>query len=104
MAYGLVDYIAIVVAQLTNVTPARREGNFQEPSNPTSAIMDDIKGISWGPASDAAKGAAKLIKKKTIDQKYSSEESKPSEEKKEGYTGKIFASRNDADNGGKKDE
>jgi type IV secretion system protein VirB6 len=104
MAYGLVDYIAIVVAQLTNVTPARREGNFQEPSNPTSAIMEDIKGISWGPASDAAGGVAKFIKKKTIDQDFKATTQEPSKEKKEGYTGKIFASRNDADLGGGKNE
>ena len=105
MAYGLVDYISIVVAQLTNVMPARQEGRFEEPANPTAAIMEDIKNISWGPASVAVSKTARVVKHKTIDQNY---EAKTKEElpkeKKEGYTGKIFATRNDLDNGDRNNE
>lgn len=97
MAYGLVDYISIVVAQLTNVTPARQEGDFQAPTNPTASIFEDIKSVTWEPASHAISSAGRLIKDKTIDQNYRATTREPSKEKKEGYTGKIFASRNDGD-------
>ena len=97
MAYGLVDYISIVVAQLTNVTPARQEGDFQAPTNSTASVFEDIKGATWQPAGNAVSSAGRLFKNKVIDQNYKATTKDPSKDKKEGYAGKIFASRNDGD-------
>jgi type IV secretion system protein VirB6 len=95
MAQGLVGYVSIVVAQLTNVTPARQEGNFQAPSNPTDSIMQDLRGVA-APFKDAALAPARIFKDKIIDQNY---RARGAEDNKKEYTGKIFASRNDGDNG-----
>ncbi|MCC8398667.1 MAG: type IV secretion system protein [Rickettsia endosymbiont of Labidopullus appendiculatus] len=98
MAHGLVDYVTIVVSQLTNVQPARREGNFQEPSNPTKSIMHDMESAAK-PVKDLALAPARIFKDKVIDQNYRASGKEDSENKKE-YTGKIFASRHDSDGGG----
>lgn len=92
MAYGLVDYVTIVVSQLTNVTPARQEGNPQGNSNPTKSIIDDMGAVAK-PISDAALAPARYIKSKLIDQNYNT---KPDDEQKE-YGGKIFSERNDVE-------
>ncbi len=97
MAHGLVDYVTIVVSQLTNVTPARQEGNFQAPSNPTKSIMQDM-GTVAKPIKDVALAPARIFKDKVIDQNYKARDGKDPENKKE-YTGKIFASRHDSDGG-----
>ncbi len=98
MAHGLVDYVTKVVVLLTNVQPARREGNFQEPDNPTKSIMQDM-GTVAKPIKDVALAPARIFKDKVIDQNYRAKGREDSENKKE-YTGKIFASRHDSDGGG----
>jgi len=97
MSYGLVDYVTVVAAQLTNVTPAKQEGNIQAPSDPTKSIYEDmvnparsLKNIALSPFG--------LMKDKLIDQNYKAKKGESSSE----YTGKIFASRNDADDDKKK--
>lgn len=100
MCYGLVDYVTIVVAQLTNVTPARQEGDFQRPANPTKSIMQDMESVAR-PVKDLAFAPARIFKDKVIDQNYKARKS-DLDGKKE-YTGKIFASRNDLDTGGEAD-
>ncbi|WP_367364718.1 type IV secretion system protein [Candidatus Tisiphia endosymbiont of Nedyus quadrimaculatus] len=97
MCYGLVDYVTIVVAQLTNVTPARQEGDFQRPSNPTQSIIQDMESVAK-PVKDLAFAPARIFKDKVIDQNYKARKSDPDGKKE--YTGKIFASRNDSDTGG----
>ncbi len=98
MAHGLVDYVTIVVAQLTNVTPARQEGNFRAPDNPTKSIIHDMETVA-NPIKDVALAPARIFKDKVIDQNYRAKGREDSENKKE-YTGKIFASRHDSDVGG----
>ncbi|UCM86158.1 MAG: type IV secretion system protein [Rickettsia endosymbiont of Culicoides impunctatus] len=98
MAHGLVDYVTKVVVLLTNVQPARREGNFQEPDNPTKSIMQDM-GTVAKPIKDVALAPARIFKDKVIDQNYRARNKEDSENKKE-YTGKIFSSRHDSDGGG----
>lgn len=100
MCYGLVDYVTIVVAQLTNVTPARQEGDFQRPDNSTKSIMQDMESVAR-PVKDIAFAPARIFKDKVIDQNYKARKS-DLDGKKE-YTGKIFASRNDLDTGGEAD-
>ncbi len=69
LAKGLVEFVSTVVSILTNVMPARQEGDIQKPANPTSAIMSDFKGYG-----SKAKGIAispfKFAKSRVIDQKY----------------------------------
>ena len=71
LAKGLVDFVTTVVSVLTNVMPARQEGDIQKPGNPTAAIMSDFDGYG-----KTIKGAAftplKFAKSKLIDQKYGS--------------------------------
>lgn len=98
MAHGLVDYVTIVGSQLTNVQPARQEGNFQQPSNPTKSIIQDMESVAR-PIKNVALAPARIFKDKVIDQNYKARGSEDSENKKE-YTGKIFASRHDSDGGG----
>lgn len=98
MAHGLVDYVTKVVVLLTNVQPARREGNFQEPDNPTKSIMQDM-GTVAKPIKDVALAPARIFKDKVIDQNYRAKGREDSENKKE-YTGKIFASRHDSEGDG----
>ncbi|WP_425362851.1 type IV secretion system protein [Candidatus Tisiphia endosymbiont of Hybos culiciformis] len=98
MAHGLVEYVTIVVSQLTNVTPARQEGNFQAPDNPTKSIIHDMETVAQ-PIKDVALAPARIFKDKVIDQNYKARGKEDSENKKE-YTGKIFASRHDSDGGG----
>ncbi|MFY9589820.1 type IV secretion system protein [Rickettsia endosymbiont of Halotydeus destructor] len=100
MSYGLVNYVSIVVAQLTNVTPARQEGNYQAPSNPTQSIISDITSVAK-PIGNAALAPARIFKDKVIDQNYAAKPS--SNEKDKEYTGKLFSSRNDVKDD-KKDE
>ncbi|WP_341755412.1 type IV secretion system protein [Candidatus Tisiphia endosymbiont of Ptychoptera albimana] len=101
MCYGLVDYVTIVVAQLTNVTPARQEGDFQRPDNPTKSIIHDMESVAR-PVKDLAFAPARIFKDKVIDQNYRARKGEDPESNKE-YTGKIFASRNDLDTGGEAD-
>lgn len=97
MAHGIVSYVTIVSSMLTNVTPARQEGNFQKPSNPTSDIVGDITNVGKKVASPVT-GAARVFKDKVIDQNYRARESKKDDEDSPGYTGKILASRHDKNN------
>lgn len=95
MSYGLVNYVSIVVQQLTNVTPARIEGNNQPVSNSTESIMKDISSVAK-PIGNAALAPARIFKDKVIDQNYQA--SKPDNKGKE-YTNKLFSSRNDVKDG-----
>lgn len=100
MSYGLVEYVTIVIAQLTNVTPARQEGNPQEASNPTKSIMHDMGAVAK-PFKEAATAPARYIKSKLIDQNYSTQKApEPTDDSKEPPVNKIFASRHDGENNG----
>ncbi len=83
MSYGLVDYVTIVISQLTNVMPARKEGDFQKPVNPTEDIINDISKFTIDPL----KEAGQKIKEKVIDQKYHARR----EGSQKSYGNKIFA-------------
>lgn len=98
MSYGLVEYVTIVIAQLTNVTPARQEGNPQEASNATKSIMHDMGAVAK-PFKEAAIAPARFIKSKLIDQNYNSKKApEGADDKKELPANKIFASRHDGEN------
>jgi type IV secretion system protein VirB6 len=94
MSYGLVEYVTIVISQLTNVMPARQEGNVQEAANPTESIMHDVV----SPFTGAAKGAGNTFKEKVIDQKYRARPPAMIDESdRKTYTNKIFSgSRHDS--------
>jgi type IV secretion system protein VirB6 len=96
MAHGLVDYVTKVVVLLTNVQPARREGDFQQPSNPTKSILQDMESVAR-PVKNVAFAPARIFKDKVIDQNYRARGKEGSEKE---YTGKIFSSRHDSDGGG----
>lgn len=97
MAHGLVNYITTVSSMLTNVSPARKEGEFQQRENPTSDIVTDITNLGKKVASPITSTAG-VIKDKVIDQNYKARSSKIDDEDKPEYTGKIFASRHDRNN------
>ncbi len=97
MAYGIVEYVSIVVAQLTNVTPARQEGDYQKPSNPTSLIVSDITGVG-APIKDLALAPGRIIKDKLIDQNYRARPGGTPPAQPKQYANKIFASRHDGNN------
>lgn len=90
MSYGLVKFVTIVVGMLTNVTPARIEGNYQAPANPTESIMQDIGSVTK-PIKKAALSPARIFKDKVIDQNYKARESQGGGE----HTNKFFKDRND---------
>ena len=90
MSYGLVSFVTIVVGMLTNVTPARIEGNYNPPANSTDSVMKDLGAVA-APIKKAALAPARIFKDKVIDQNYTA---RKSNEKGE-YTGKFFANRND---------
>ncbi|WP_375327075.1 type IV secretion system protein [Candidatus Tisiphia endosymbiont of Nemotelus uliginosus] len=94
MSKGLVHYITIVAAQLTNVIPAKREGKRQEPDTPASSIVDDITG-GVTKVKNVALAPARILKEKFIDQNYTAK--RPQGSTKKNYLDKIFASRNDRD-------
>lgn len=91
MSYGLVSFVTIVVGMLTQVTPARIEGNYQAPSNPTESIMKDIGSVA-APIKKAALAPARVFKDKVIDQNYEARKPQGGGE----HTGKFFQNRNDA--------
>lgn len=90
MSYGLVSFVTIVVGMLTQVTPARIEGNYQAPSNPTESIMKDIGSVA-APIKKAALAPARIFKDKVIDQNYEARKPQGGGE----HTGKFFQNRND---------
>jgi type IV secretion system protein VirB6 len=93
MANGMVEYMSIVTAQLTNVTPARQEGKLQSKGNATAGVMSDIKSITTDPISSAAS----TIKSKTIDQNYGARPSGKQDQPKD-FSGEISkGSRFDVD-------
>ncbi|MGX6959862.1 MAG: type IV secretion system protein [Rickettsia endosymbiont of Pentastiridius leporinus] len=92
MSYGLVSFVTVVVGMLTNVTPARIEGNYKAPANPTESIMKDIGAVT-APIKKAALAPARIFKDKVIDQNYKARSSKePSDAE---YTNKFFKDRSD---------
>jgi len=90
MAYGLVDFVTVVVGMLTNVTPARIEGKYQAPANATDSIMQDIGSVAR-PIKNAALAPARILKDKVIDQNYRAEKPKGGGE----HTSKFLSERND---------
>lgn len=91
MSYGLVSFVTIVVGMITNVTPARISGNYQERSDPVGAVMQDIGSVTK-PIKKAAMASARVFKDKIIDQNYKAR--KPEGESGE-FTNKFLAERND---------
>ncbi|MEY4463633.1 MAG: TrbL/VirB6 plasmid Conjugative transfer protein [Pseudomonadota bacterium] len=89
MSYGLVTFVNIVVGMLTNVTPARISGNYQERSDPVGAVMQDIGSVTK-PIKEAAMAPARIFKDKIIDQNYKAKEPKSGE-----FTSKFLSERND---------
>lgn len=90
MSYGLVSFVTIVVGMLTQATPARIEGNYRAPTNPTDSIIKDM-GVVVSPIKNAALAPARIFKNKIIDQNYAARKSKDGGE----HTGKFFQDRND---------
>ncbi|AFC73809.1 type IV secretion system protein [Rickettsia montanensis] len=90
MSYGLVTFVNIVVGMLTNVTPARISGNYQERSDPVGAVMQDIDSVTK-PVKKAAMAPARVFKNKIIDQNYKARKSERGGE----FTNKFLAERND---------
>lgn len=91
MSYGLVSFVTVVVGMLTNVTPARIEGKYQAPSNPTDSVMKDIGAVT-APIKKAALAPAGLFKDKVMDQNYKARASKEPNDAE--YTNKFFKDRN----------
>ncbi|WP_341787137.1 type IV secretion system protein [Rickettsia endosymbiont of Cantharis rufa] len=99
MSYGLVTFVNIVVGMLTNVTPARISGNYQERSDPVGAVMDDI--LLKPTNKDGTKGSSRiksavmapvnLFKDKIIDQNYKAREPQGGGE----HISKFLSERND---------
>ncbi|WP_323738567.1 TrbL/VirB6 family protein [Candidatus Trichorickettsia mobilis] len=73
MSYGLVEYVTLVVSQLTNVMPARQEGNVQAAGTANQSVMDDLTKVA-SPVTNTVKRAAAVFKDKVIDQNYSARE------------------------------
>ncbi|HJD59901.1 MAG TPA: type IV secretion system protein [Rickettsia endosymbiont of Omalisus fontisbellaquei] len=90
MSYGLVTFVNIVVGMLTNVTPARISGNYQERSDPVGAVMQDIGSVTK-PIKEAAMAPARIFKDKIIDQNYKAREPQGGGE----HTSKFLSERND---------
>lgn len=90
MSYGLVSFVTIVVGMLTQVTPARIEGNYQPRANSTDSIMKDIGAVT-APIKKAALAPARVFKDKVIDQNYEARKPQGGGE----HTGKFFQNRND---------
>ena len=90
MSYGLVTFVNIVVGMLTNVTPARISGNYQERSDPVGAVMQDIDSVTK-PVKKAAMAPARVFKDKIIDQNYKARKPEGGGE----FTNKFLAERND---------
>ncbi|WP_347939387.1 type IV secretion system protein [Rickettsia oklahomensis] len=90
MSYGLVTFVNVVVGMLTNVTPARISGNYQERSDPVGDIMHDIGSVTK-PIKKAAMVPSRVIKDKIIDQNYKARKPDGGSE----YTNKFIAERND---------
>lgn len=68
LARGLVDYVEIVAAMLTETIAARQYGNLQGGNTMVSQITGDMsKAVS--PVTNAVKGAGKSIKRKVVGQK-----------------------------------
>ena len=90
MSYGLVTFVNVVVGMLTNVTPARISGNYQERSDPVGSIMHDIGSVTK-PIKKATIVPARVFKDKIIDQNYKARKPEGGGE----YTNKFLAERND---------
>ncbi|AFC74341.1 trbL/VirB6 plasmid conjugal transfer family protein [Rickettsia parkeri str. Tate's Hell] len=90
MSYSLVTFVNIVVGMLTNVTPARISGNYQERSDPVGAVMQDIDSVTK-PIKKAAMAPARVFKDKIIDQNYKARKPEVGGE----FTNKFLAERND---------
>ena len=90
MSYGLVTFVNIVVGMLTNVTPARISGNYQERSDPVGAVMQDIDSVTK-PVRKAAMAPARVFRDKIIDQNYKARKPEGGGE----FTNKFLAERND---------
>ncbi|WP_337969157.1 type IV secretion system protein [Rickettsia tamurae] len=90
MLYGLVTFVNVVVGMLTNVTPARISGNYQERSDPVGAVMQDIGSVTK-PIKKAAMAPARVFKDKIIDQNYKARKPEGGGE----FTNKFLAERND---------
>lgn len=69
MASGLIDYVTQVAAQLTNVTPARKEGERQYAANPTESVMQDMSKVGSAVTSPI-RSAGGVFKDKVINQNY----------------------------------
>ncbi|WP_392505976.1 type IV secretion system protein [Rickettsia sp. 2024-CO-Wats] len=90
MSYSLVTFVNIVVGMLTNVTPARISGNYQERSDPVGAVMQDINSVTK-PVKKAAMAPVRVFKDKIIDQNYKARKPEGGGE----FTNKFLAERND---------
>ncbi|AFB31099.1 MULTISPECIES: TrbL/VirB6 family protein [spotted fever group] len=90
MSYGLVTFVNIVVGMLTNVTPARISGNYQERSDPVGAVMQDIDSVTK-PVKKVAMAPARVFKDKIIDQNYKARKPEGGSE----FTNKFLAERHD---------
>ncbi|WP_041816737.1 TrbL/VirB6 family protein [Rickettsia akari] len=90
MSYGLVSFVNIVVGMLTNVTPARISGNYQERSDPVGAVMKDIGSVTK-PIKRVAMAPGRIFKDKIIDQNYKARKPEGGGE----FTHKFLAERND---------
>lgn len=99
MSYGLVSFVTIVVGMLTNVTPARIEGNYRAPSNPTDSVMKDIGAVTK-PIKKVALAPVGIFKDKVIDQNYKARDPQDKSE----HTSKLFANRHDVKNNEKEEK
>jgi len=70
LSAGLIDYVTLITNSLTGVTPARKEGQLQQPGagNPVHDIMGDIQKATR-PVTSVPRKVASFAKEKFIDQK-----------------------------------
>jgi type IV secretion system protein VirB6 len=71
MSGGLVDYITIIVENLTNVVAARQDGKLQnkdQSKNPIHDVTSDMKKAS-SPVTNRVKSVGRFTKEKGVDQK-----------------------------------
>jgi type IV secretion system protein VirB6 len=70
MSYGLIEYMSTVISMLTNVMPARQEGQRTDMAkNPIDSVKNDL-GKAVAPIKGAASSAGEVFKRKVIDQDY----------------------------------
>lgn len=96
MSSGMISYVNMITAQLTNVMPARQEGDVQKPNNPIESVISDMNKI-YRPVKSIATSPIRVFKSKVIDQKYRVQSGSDKDKSdKPNYAGRISSgSRHD---------